>query len=159
MQAEPSALGWMLALSVALHLAVVAQFGRRPRAVQRSLEPAPVEVALPRDAPAVRIEPLSEPAPPAASSEAREVVASVAALPSPARAHKPRPPQPSAAAQAKAGTDTGALTRTLLRVAATPELSTEQKRRAMLALLRTWEGRTDPAAAERLIDQMLQQEH
>lgn len=142
MRAEENALGWMLALSVALHLAVVAQFGRRTHAAQRALDPTPVEVALPSTAPET----------PAAPEQAV-----VAALPSSQPARKRRSPSPvPAAPSASAAADAGALTRTLQRVAATPELSVEQKRKAMLALLRTWEGRTDPESAERLIDQLLQ---
>ena len=146
MRAEQNALGWMLALSVALHLALVAQFGRRARTLQRPPDPIPVEVALP-SAP-TQTAPAAEPV-----VAARDTSDTTPATPARKRRIPSPPPAPSAAPTAE---DTAALTRTLQRVAATPELSTEQKRKAMLALLRTWEGRTDPETAERLINQLLE---
>lgn len=152
----------MLALSIALHAAAVAFFGKRAQNAPRAPEPSVnrEERALPVQ---VEAQPF-EPPPLARQAPAPEPVAAMPEKPRSTSPRKPRiakvpgtdPPAATSAGEAKSGAaDESALTRTLRRVAATPELTREQKRKAMLALLRTWEGRTDPDDAERMIDQLL----
>jgi len=149
-----------LAVSGLAHWSVFAR-PSRPLAPAARPDPAPIQVAWtnPALAPVVAVpaaisEPAIAPAEPAPSAE-HELKALA-----PRRAHQRQRaggallPAPVASPSAAMGGD-GALERTLQRVAATKELSEAQKRRAMLALLRTWEGRTDPQTAERIIDALL----
>lgn len=69
-------------------------------------------------------------------------------------------PQPAAAAPPAASSgapapDSGAVRRALERIARTPALTREQKRRAMLVVLRTWEDPSRTSRAEQLVDALL----
>jgi hypothetical protein len=151
-----------LAVSGLAHWSVFAR-PSRPLAPAARPDAARIEVAWnqPQLAPVVALSAPSAheaiaPAAPETAVNADHRVKALAAH----RAHRRRHaagamlPAPVATPASSSGGD-GALERTLQRVAATKELSNEQKRRAMLALLRTWEGRTDPETAERIIDGLL----
>jgi len=62
------------------------------------------------------------------------------------------PPLPAAE---PIGRDLGALERTLKRIAATTELTQEERRKAMLVVLRTWEDPSRNESAEQLIKTLL----
>ena len=65
------------------------------------------------------------------------------------------PPLPAAES---GGRDLGALERTLKRIAATTELTPDQRRKAMLVVLRTWEDPSRNESANQLIDVLLREE-
>lgn len=151
-----------LAVSGLAHWSVFARPSHR-LAPATHLDPPSIQVAWtkPQLAPVVALSaPNSHEAiAPAAPETAVNADHAVHAL-APKRAHKRHHaagamlPSPVETPASSSGGD-GALERTLQRVAATKELTDDQKRRAMLALLRTWEGRTDPQTAERIIDALL----
>lgn len=151
-----------LAVSGLVHWSVFARPSHR-LANATYPDPARIQVAWtkPQLAPVVALSAPSsrEAIAPAAPETAVNADHEVKAL-APRRAHKRHHaagamlPAPVETPASSSGGD-GALERTLQRVAATKELTDDQKRRAMLALLRTWEGRTDPQTAERIIDALL----
>lgn len=64
------------------------------------------------------------------------------------------PPLPAAEGT---GRDLSALERTLKRIAATPTLTPDQRRKAMLVVLRTWEDPSRNESADQLIDALLRE--
>jgi hypothetical protein len=140
------------------------------RQVEFAVLEAPSETAL---APATAAPPLAaatDPEPPAlplaAASATSEVLApqSSGTKPQPrvaARIRKPltaaaSPRQVTSATHADPRSDGSALQRVLTQIAATTQLTPDERRKAMLVVLRTWEDPSGSHSAEQLIDALLE---
>jgi hypothetical protein len=106
------------------------------------LAPKPAPIAAPKPARKAPIQPLSA-APPTARPTQRQLTAAVPSK-------LPATPHPNPRS------DGSVLERVLRQIAATSELSQDERRRAMLIVLRTWEDPSGKRSAEELIDALLE---
>ena len=173
-----SHVGWGLLISLTLHVSGIAalslalpRLNVRPglvRQVEFAVLDAPVEtnLAAATAAPAQQL-PAAVAAAPAA--EAATIEVSAAPAPQPLRAAAPirkpvsKPltaaasPRPiTSATHADPSSDGSALQRVLAQIAATTQLTPDERRKAMLVVLRTWEDPSGKHSADELIDALLE---
>ena len=163
--------GWGFALSLALHLVAIAALAwALPLLHVRPGTPHRIELAIVH-------EPAQQAPPPAAvdlaAQSAQAAEPSTADMPKepvwpePARrkvrvARKPQAapnsgeaPRISSAQLADSRSDGSVLERVLRKIAATSELTQDERRKAMLLVLRTWEDPSGSQDAQRLVDALL----
>ena len=104
--------------------------------------PAPAKVAAPKPAHKARARPVTQAPPGPKPSAAPPTAATPSTLPS--------------AARADPHSDGSALERVLRQIAATSELTPDERRRAMLIVLRTWEDPSGRQRAEQLVDALIE---
>lgn len=159
-----AALSWGLVLSLALHALWILSAPRGRPHVRRAPPAHTVELALVRGAPALDFTAVS-PVTAAPEPDPGEPSQSVPAPAAPRARVRPRPVKlatagsPPLPAAETTGRDLGALERTLRRIAATTELTPDERRRAMLVVLRTWEDPSRNESAEQLISALLRELH
>lgn len=111
---------------------------------------------------AVSPAPLATAAPVAAPKPARKAQAKPLSAAAPAKAAATAPPSAAApsdltsTSRADPRSDGTALERVLRKIAATSELTQDERRRAMLIVLRTWEDPSGKRSAEELVDALIQ---
>jgi|GEM_PF-6154079 hypothetical protein len=124
--------------------AAVVEVVQNPRAeveVSPALDPKPSPVAAPKPARKAPARPLTAAAPTPQPSAAQPTAATPNDLP--------------ARSDADPRSDGSALERVLRKIASTTQLTQDERRRAMLMVLRTWEDPSRRKSAEELVDALL----
>jgi hypothetical protein len=125
--------------------AVVVEVVENPRAnveLSPALVPTPAPVAAPKPARRAPAKPLTAAAPTPQPSAAPPTAATPSDLP--------------ARSDADPRSDGSALERVLRKIASTTQLTQDERRRAMLMVLRTWEDPSGRKSAEELVDALIE---
>ncbi|HET8937734.1 MAG TPA: hypothetical protein VFN67_30025 [Polyangiales bacterium] len=169
--------GWGLLISLTLHVSGIAalslalpRLNVRPgmvRQVEFAVLEAPSETGLaaatapPPLTASADLEPAALPLAAASDVAAPQTSGTKAQPRAAARVRKPltataSPRQVTSATHADPRSDGSALQRVLTQIAATTELTPDERRKAMLVVLRTWEDPSGTHSAEQLIDALLE---